>query len=51
MPQVACKRPTDAPNKNPMADSAQGNVIANIKEKATECQTSVVGEDVSIIGA
>jgi hypothetical protein len=51
MPQVACKRPTDAPNKNAMADSAQVNVIANIKEKATECQTSLVGEDVCIIGA
>jgi hypothetical protein len=34
-----------------MADSAQVNVIANIKEKATECQTSLVGEDMSKIGA
>jgi hypothetical protein len=51
MPQEACKRPTGVPNKNPMADSAQVNVIANIKEKATECQTSLVGEDVPLIGA
>jgi len=44
MPQAACKRPTDAPNKNPVADNAQVNVIANIKEKAIECQKSPVGE-------
>jgi hypothetical protein len=31
-----------------MADNAQVNVIANIKEKATEYQTLLVGEDVSI---
>ena len=51
MPQVACKRPIDAPNKNPMADSAQVNVIANIKGKATDCQTLLVGGDGSIFGA
>jgi hypothetical protein len=34
-----------------MAEDAQVNVIANIKEKATEYQTLLVGEDVSITGA
>jgi hypothetical protein len=34
-----------------MADDAQVNVIATIKEKATEYQTSLVGEDVPITGA
>jgi hypothetical protein len=34
-----------------VADNAQVNVIANIKEKAIECQKSPVGEEESITGA